>query len=142
MGDFYQHGVVTTLHQLSNRPIEAIEQELIEFGKQRPMALLLPSLFSELEGPALSNIVDELTQVPYLEQIIVGLDRADEAQYRHALDFFNRLPQRPSIMWHDGPRLREIDALRSFAEGKPSGLLGPGEGPTKWCSRSPSSRSF
>ena len=49
--------------------------------------------------------------VPYLEQIVVGLDRADESQYRHALNFFNRLPQRPNIMWHDGPRLREIDAL-------------------------------
>ncbi|MEI6891894.1 MAG: alpha-amylase family glycosyl hydrolase [Pontiella sp.] len=111
MGDFYQHGVVTTLHQLTDRPVEAIEQDLIEFSKKRPMALLLPSLFSELEGPALSNIVDELMSVPYLEQIVVGLDQADESQYRHALNFFNRLPQRPNIMWHDGPRLREIDAL-------------------------------
>ncbi|MDF7809122.1 alpha-amylase family glycosyl hydrolase [Pontiellaceae bacterium B12219] len=111
MGDFYQHGVVTTLHQLSGRPVEAVEQDLIGFSKKRPMALLLPSLFSELEGPALSNIVDELMLVPYLEQIVVGLDRADEAQYRHALNFFNRLPQRPNVMWHDGPRLREIDAL-------------------------------
>jgi sucrose phosphorylase len=111
MGDFYQHGVVTTLHQLSHRSIDAVEQDLIAFSKRRPMALLLPSLFSELEGPALSNIVDELMSVPYLEQIVVGLDRADEAQYRHALNFFNRLPQRPNIMWHDGPRLREIDAL-------------------------------
>ena len=109
--DFFQHGVITTLHQLSGRPVEAIEKELVEFSKQQPMALLLPSLFSELEGPALSNIVDELMAVPYLEQIVVGLDRADEGQYRYALDFFNRLPQRPNIMWHDGPRLREIDAL-------------------------------
>ena len=42
MGDFYQHGVVTTLHNLSDRPVEAIEQDLIEFSKKRPMALLLP----------------------------------------------------------------------------------------------------
>ncbi len=129
MGDFYQHGVVTTLHQLSERPVEAIEQDLIEFGKQRPMALLLPSLFSELEGPALSNIVDELMSVPYLEQIVVGLDQADESQYRHALNFFNRLPQRPNIMWHDGPRLREIDALlqeKGLAPGR------PGKGRNVW----------
>ncbi|WP_372806405.1 alpha-amylase family glycosyl hydrolase [Pontiella sp.] len=129
MGDFYQHGVVTTLHQLSDRPIEAIEQELVEFGKQRPMALLLPSLFSELEGPALSNIVDELVHVPYLEQIIVGLDRADEAQYRHALGFFNRLPQRPNVMWHDGPRLREIDALLQEKRLAPNR---PGKGRNVW----------
>ncbi|MBN2684592.1 MAG: hypothetical protein JXR40_04890 [Pontiellaceae bacterium] len=111
MGDFFQHGVVTTLHQLSGRPVDAIESDLMEFSKQRPMGLLLPSLFSELERPALTTIVDELMAVPYLEQIVVGLDRANEAQYRHTLNFFNRLPQRPNIMWHDGPRLRAIDAL-------------------------------
>lgn len=111
MGDFYQHGVVTTLHQLNQRSLEDTEKDLQKFSKKRPMALLLPSLFSELETPALSNIVDELIDVPYLEQIIVGLDRADETQYRYALDYFSRLPQGPKIMWHDGPRLRAIDSL-------------------------------
>ncbi|MDF7826951.1 alpha-amylase family glycosyl hydrolase [Pontiellaceae bacterium B12227] len=129
MGDFYQHGVVTTLHNLSDRPVEALEQDLIEFSKRRPMALLLPSLFSELEGPALSNIVDELMSVPYLEQIVVGLDQADEAQYRHALNFFNRLPQRPNLMWHDGPRLREIDALLQAKGLAPDR---PGKGRNVW----------
>ena len=40
------------------------------------MGLVLPSLFSELEGPALSGIVDEITKVPYLEEVVVGLDNA------------------------------------------------------------------
>ena len=129
MGDFYQHGVVTTLHQLNERPIEAIEQELMEFKKQRPMALLLPSLFSELERPALSNIVDELTNVGYLDQIVVGLDRADESQFKHALSFFNRLPQQPNIMWHDGPRLRAIDAELQAKNLAPDR---PGKGRNVW----------
>lgn len=111
MGDFYQHGLVTTLHQLNNRPLESLEAELMTFRKQRPMALVLPSLYSELEGPALSRILDEIARVPYLEQVLIGLDRADETQYRAALQFFNRLPQRPAVMWHDGPRLRKIDEL-------------------------------
>jgi len=80
----------------------------MEFRKTRPMALVLPSLYSELEGPALSSIVDELSHVPYLEQIVVGLDRATEDQFRHSLEFFNRLPQRPIVLWNDGPRLRRI----------------------------------
>lgn len=111
MGDFYQNGVVTTLHQLNQRPLRQLEEDLMEFRKTRPMALILPSLYSELESPALSSIVDELSHVPYLEQIVVGLDRADESQFRHALEFFNRLPQRPQVLWNDGPRLRKIDAL-------------------------------
>ncbi len=109
MGDFHQHGVVTTLHQLNQRPFEQLEADLVEFGKSRPMALILPSLYSELEGPALSLIVDELCEVPYLDQIVVGLDRASEDEYRHALEFFSRLPQRPQVLWNDGPRLRRID---------------------------------
>ncbi|MEP4077152.1 alpha-amylase family glycosyl hydrolase [Haloferula sp.] len=111
MGDFHQQGSVTTLHQLSRRPIEEIEGELVEFGKSKPMALILPSLFSELEGEALPNIVDELTHVPYLDQVVIGLDRADEDQYRHAVQFFERLPQDHRVLWNDGPRLRKIDAM-------------------------------
>ena len=111
MGDFHQFGSVTTLHQLNNRPLEELEAELLEFRKKKPMGLILPSLYSELEGPALSSIVDELTNVPYLDQIVVGLDRADESQFKKSLQFFERLPQRPDILWNDGPRLRKIDAL-------------------------------
>jgi glucosyl-3-phosphoglycerate synthase len=52
------------------------------------MGLLLPSLFSELEGDALYNIVQQLKTVPYLSEIVIGLDRADQEQYRYAIDFF------------------------------------------------------
>ena len=111
MGDFHQFGVVTTLHQLNERPLEELEEELLSIGKKKPMGLILPSLYSELEGPALSSIVDELSGVPYLDQIVVGLDRADQSQFKKALQFFDRLPQNPDILWNDGPRLRKIDAL-------------------------------
>lgn len=111
MGDFHQFGVVTTLHQLNERPIKELEEELLAIRKKKPMGLILPSLYSELEGPALSSIVDEISNVPYLDQIVVGLDRADESQFKKALQFFDRLPQHPDILWNDGPRLRKIDAL-------------------------------
>ncbi len=109
MADFYQNGVVTTLHNLASRSTEALEAELLRFSQKRPMALILPSLFSELEGPALSHIVDELVDVPYLSEIVIGLDRADADQYRHAQGFFKRLPQHHRILWNDGPRLKAID---------------------------------
>ena len=110
MGDFYQNGVITTLHNLNRRPVEEIEAELRTFSKVRPLGLILPSLFSELEGPALKNIVEELKQVDYLEEIVIGLDAANEEQYQYALDFFSVLPQRKNILWNDGPRLKAIDA--------------------------------
>ncbi|WP_373082960.1 glycosyl transferase [Zhongshania sp.] len=110
MGDFYQNGIITTLHNLIDRPVSDIEAELKHFSKQRPMALMLPSLFSELEGPALAAIIDEIAKVDYIDEIIIGLDQADEAQYRYALKFFSRLPQRHRVLWNDGPRLRALDA--------------------------------
>lgn len=110
MTDFFQNGNVTTLHNLSNRPLEELENELLQFSKQRPMSLLLPSLYSELEGPALQKIVDELSQVKYLSEIVIGLDRADEQQYRHALQYFSKLPQHHRVLWNDGPRLKAVDA--------------------------------
>lgn len=110
MADFYQNGIITTLHNLSRRPVEAIEEELRGFSKTRPMSLILPSLFSELEGEALPNIVDQLKGADYLSEIVIGLDRADESQYRYALDFFGKLPQRHRVLWNEGPRLKALDA--------------------------------
>jgi glucosyl-3-phosphoglycerate synthase len=110
MADFYQNGIITTLHNLTHRHLADLESDLLQFSKQRPMGLLLPSLFSELEGEALPNIVQHLKTVPYLSEIVIGLDRADESQYRHAIKFFSDLPQHHRILWNDGPRLKAIDA--------------------------------
>lgn len=110
MGDFYQNGIITTLHNLSNRPLEELERELVNFSKSRPMSLILPSLFSELQGDALPNIIDELQGANYLNEIIIGLDRANIDEYRQALKFFGRLPQHHRVLWNDGPRLRALDA--------------------------------
>ena len=110
MADFYQNGIVTTLHNLTRRPLESLEDELRKFSKQRPMSLILPSLFSELEGEALPNIITHLEGADYLSEIVIGLDRANEEQYRHALKFFDRLPQHHRVLWNDGPRLQALDA--------------------------------
>ncbi len=110
MGDFYQNGIITTLHNLSHRSVDEMEQELLRFSRTRPLGLILPSLFSELQGEALPRIVGHLQAVPYLAEIVIGLDRADEAEYRHALEFFGELPQRHRVLWNDGPRLQALDA--------------------------------
>jgi len=81
----------------------------MRFSRKRPMSLILPSLYSELEGPALKHIVEELAQVPYLSEIVIGLDRADRDQFEHAKEFFSHLPQHHRILWNDGPRLRALD---------------------------------
>ena len=111
MGDYFQNGPITTLHDLGQRSRDELDADLVKWGKSRPMSLIIPSLFSELGGPALNKIVDELAQVPFLDQIIIGLDQANEEQFFEAREFFARLPQPTKILWNDGPRLRELDRL-------------------------------
>ena len=129
MADFYQNGIITTLHNLSQRPLEEMEEELRRFSRIRPMCLVLPSLFSELEGEALPKIVEELSRVDYLTEIVIGLDRADEEQYRYALEFFKPLGKNFKLLWNDGPRLKAIDQKL-----KDEGLapIEPGKGRNVW----------
>ena len=110
MADFYQNGVVTTLHDLGQRTSADMEAELEQFSKTRPLGLILPSLFSELEGKALPDIINKIKDVKYLSEIVIGLDRADLDQYKHALSFFGQLNQHHRVLWNDGPRLKALDA--------------------------------
>lgn len=114
MSDFHQNGIITTLHNLSQRPIEAIEDELFQFSRKRRLGLILPSLYSELETDALKGIVSELMHVNYLQSIVIGIDRANAEQFRHAIGYFGVLPQKVCLLWQDGTRLRQLDSeLRS-----------------------------
>lgn len=129
MGDFHQNGKITTLHNLTQRPVAELEDELIAFSRQRLIGLVLPSLYSELQTPALETIVQELIHVPYLNEVIIGIDRADEKEYRHALEYFSRLPQTHKVLWNDGPRLRAIDEKLASHGLAPSH---PGKGRNVW----------
>ncbi len=108
MSDFHQNGVFTTLHRLGAVKIEALEAELVHYSGQRPVSLVLPCLYSELEREAIHTIVDELKHVQYLEQIVLSMDRMNEDQFRHAAEFFSVLPQKLRILWHDDPRIQAL----------------------------------
>jgi glucosyl-3-phosphoglycerate synthase len=124
MSDFYQTGVVATFHKLGPDGTERIEAELARYTRERPIALVLPSLFSELEGKALEHIVSELQGVNYIDTVVVTLGPTTEKQFGLAKQFFSALPTKTKIIWNSGKRLRKIyDAIRhadlpTGAEGK------------------------
>ena len=103
MSDFAQHGPITTLTRLGDRPLVELEDALVRHTRRNKAALLVPCLVSELERPALLKICEELAKVPYLDTILISLDRADEAGYRGALEYFRRLKRRTVVLWNDGP---------------------------------------
>ena len=129
MADVYQTGVVSTLHRLGEFKLERIDQELQRYARLRPIALVLPSLYSELQGPALPVILRELKKVSYVKQVVVTLGRADRAQFEYAREFFSVLPQETTIIWNDGPRVSNLRRML-----KSHGLeVGPdGKGRSAW----------
>ena len=129
MGDFYQNGFVATLHNLRSRPYEELEQKLIQFGQRRPVGLIIPSLYSELSKQALKDIVKVLKDVPYLTEIVIGLDQADDWEYKNALEFFAELPQHTRILWNDGPRMQEF---KKKLASKSIDTSVPGKGRNVW----------
>ncbi|MEP4248827.1 glycosyl transferase [Tateyamaria sp.] len=110
MADFHQNGNIVTLHNLRTRTGPQVADELAAFAQSRKISLILPCLYSELEGEAMPHILSELSKVKYLHRIIIGLDRADETQFRHAKQFFKGLDQNHIVIWNDSPRMLKLGA--------------------------------
>ena len=109
MSEFSQNGIISTLHDFKTRSTNEIEIDLLKFSKERKMELILPSLYSELEGTALPKIVEEISKTKYLNHIIIGLDKANENQAKNSWKFFKKLKTPFTILWNDGPKLKKLD---------------------------------
>jgi len=131
MSDFFQSGIITTLHQLGQPSLERLESELLGFAKTRPIALVLPALYSEFERPAMPGIVQELTKVKYLNEIVLALDQATEADFKRVREIMAPIPAEVKIIHNKGKRVSEVyETLRR------NGLdAGPqGKGRSAWLS--------
>lgn len=108
MADFFQTGAIATLHRFGRPDLPRMERELTKFARETPIALVLPCHARELGTKALRTIVRELRTVPYLSQIVVGIDGAGIREWRHACRFFSQLPQEKMLLWNDGPRMQRL----------------------------------
>ena len=130
MADFHQTGVISTLHRLGHPDLHRLERELVSYSDERPTALVLPSLYSELRGPALKGIVEQLQHVPYLRQVVVSLSGpSGRAQYEDMRQLFKEVRtldgEQPMVVWNQGPRVAAlIEQLRE--EGLDPGSDGKG----------------
>ena len=111
MADFYQTGVVATFHRFGDVNLQRMEDELTEFNRNNPIALVLPATYAELEAPAIKQIVKGVAEVTYLNEIVVTMGRTTEEQYRKAKKFFSCFPQRTRVIWNTGPALGKLYTL-------------------------------
>lgn len=124
MADFYQSGVVSTLHRLSPDGLNRIEEELEGFTRTRPIGLVLPALYSEFKTPAMRRIISELSKVNFIHKVVVVVGRANQEEYQHARSFFDDFPIPVTFLWIESERIqslfRQLDhrGLSAGADGK------------------------
>ncbi len=130
MSDFHQTGVITTLHRLGATNVDRLEKELLSYSDRRPVSLVLPCLYSELGGPAIHRIIETLSEVSYLRQVVVSIGGTQErSQFEEVCKAFDPVRtidgQPASPLWVSGPR---FDALyqRLRSEGLEPGEEGKG----------------
>jgi glucosyl-3-phosphoglycerate synthase len=108
MSDFQQTSGLATLHDLGERPIDALIEEITRFSKSRPIALVIPCLGQEIGTPTFVRIMDVVSRLPYISEVVLGLDNASVDVYRRAIVHCQRLPQRARALWLDGPRISGV----------------------------------
>lgn len=131
MADFYQTGIVPTLHRLKPDSVERLETELERYARNRPIGLVLPALVTEFENTAMQRIVTELQKIRYLQRIVLALGRASDEQYRRVLSLFKDFYTPVTILHIESPRVQGL--LRTLED---RGLSpGPdGKGRSCWLS--------
>jgi glucosyl-3-phosphoglycerate synthase len=108
MSDFHQIAPVTSLPRLVPWSLEAMEEKILALARRFPVSLVIPMVPDEMDRPALARMLDELTQVPYLESLVISLNRASADDYERCVAYFERYPRRKVIVWNESPALCEF----------------------------------
>lgn len=103
----YKQDLITTIHDFGC-DLDRLDERLTELSQSLPTAVLIPSLYEELQRPALSNIRDQLAQCNFVNVVVVSLYADTAEQYRRAVKFFQPLPQPTYVLWENGPRVTRI----------------------------------
>ncbi|MEY3299582.1 MAG: Glucosyl-3-phosphoglycerate synthase [Cyanobacteriota bacterium] len=109
----YKQEIITTIHDLG-RDLDRLESRLTELSQTQPTAVLIPSLYEELERPALATIRDHLSQCTFVNTVVICLYADHFDQYVQAVKFFEPLPQPTFVLWENGPAITAI--LQSLAD--------------------------
>ncbi|MBW4655732.1 MAG: hypothetical protein KME20_22225 [Kaiparowitsia implicata GSE-PSE-MK54-09C] len=114
MADFHLNRV-PTFTLLQTEALTAMEERLLNAAERIPVGVLIPALYSDLASPAMAAIIKELTDMAFVQQVIISLDRANGDEFRKAQGIVAPLGDRSRLIWNDAPGvqalIRKIDAL-------------------------------
>lgn len=130
MPDFYQHDLVTTIHDLQTGKIDQLENMLRDATRQNRIGLVLPVTASDMRASAFEKIVQELQGADYVDTIVVSLGVAPErSDYEETVAKIAPLGDRAKVLWTDGP---EVQGLYEELIGSGIPVSTPGKGRSVW----------
>ena len=130
MPDFYQHDLVTTIHDLRTGQVNRLEEMITEATEFSKIGLVLPVTASDMRAEPFETIVKQLTDAHYIGSIVVTLGVApDQADYEETKAKIAPLGDRAKVLWTDGPVISDIyDELN----GAGINVSVPGKGRSVW----------
>ncbi len=109
MGDFFQNGLITTLHDFSTASSRRTENILMDIPKKREIALILPIIPRDLRSESFNRIVAEIARVPYISEVVLSLGQtADFSDMVEARKVLQPLSQPHTVVWSSGPGIKSL----------------------------------
>ena len=130
MPDFYQHDLITTIHDLRTGSLDRLEDMLRVATEDSKIGLVLPVTASDMRAEPFDVIVRELQHADYIDTIAVTLGVAPEqSDYEETCQKVSVLGDRAKVLWTDGP---EIQSLYNELIDSGMSLSTPGKGRSVW----------
>ena len=130
MPDFYQHDLVTTIHDLHTGQLDRLEEMLRDATKQNPIGLVLPVTASDMRAAPFGRIVEELAGADYIDTIVVSLGVAPErSDYEETVAKIAPLGDRARVLWTDGP---DVQSMYGNLIDQGIAVSTPGKGRSVW----------
>jgi len=98
---------ITTLHELcidKNKLIKTVADVSVE----RPVSVIMPMLYKEINNNALDSIKKGLNKCTYLKEIVIPLAAKNEKEFKEVKRFFSDLKVPHLVMWCNGPKVSKL----------------------------------
>ena len=109
MADFFQHGLIATIHDLGTIQRDRLERMLERFVVNCPVGLVLPVTSGDMRAEPFTRIMEELSHVRYVQDVVVVLGMAPSVDdFREAVGRVRVLGDRARVLWTEGPRVESL----------------------------------
>ena len=102
MSDFFQHGLISTLHRLVDG---SIVDRLEALPELESVVLVLPCHYAEIGTAALIRIVDRLEEAKFLSRVVVSMNGIPDHLIGEVQLFWSRLKKPHVVLGNDSPNL-------------------------------------